>query len=93
MRLQSAGNTGPKRSANLDGIDEREIQWVRLHLESAGPSRLRVHKTAALHALRGFFLGVGQVLFVGALEVFDFAAFEMPDASGDFIDYVVVVSY
>jgi len=43
--------------------------------------------------LRGFFLGVGQVLFVGALEVFDFAAFEMPNAGGDFVDDVVVVSY
>jgi len=39
------------------------------------------------------FLGVGQVLFVRAFEVFDFAAFEMPDAGGDFVDDVVVVGY
>src|ERR1700730_11972449 len=49
---------------------------------------LRLDKT-----LRRFFLGVGQVFFVGALEIFDFSVFEVPDAGGHFVDYVVIVRY
>jgi len=40
--------------------------------------------------LRAF--GCGFEVFVGALEIFDFAALEMPDAGGDFIEDVFVVS-
>src|ERR1035437_5794391 len=41
--------------------------------------------------LRGFFVRVGHVFFVRALEVFDFAVVEMPDAGGDFVDQIVIV--
>ena len=34
---------------------------------------------------------VGEVIGVGAFEIFDAAAFEIPDARGDFVDHVVVV--
>ena len=42
-------------------------------------------------ALGGFFLGVDDVVGVGAFEVFDAAGVEVPDACGDFVDDVVVV--
>ena len=38
-------------------------------------------------------MGVGYEFFVGAFEVVDFAALEMPDTGGYFVDYVVVVGY
>src|ERR1035437_997845 len=41
--------------------------------------------------LRRFFLRVGHVFFVRALEVFDFAVVEVPDAGGDFVDQIVIV--
>ena len=36
-------------------------------------------------------MGVGDVFFVRALEVFDFAVVEVPDAGGDFVDQIVIV--
>jgi len=43
--------------------------------------------------LGSFFFCVGEILGVGAFEVFDAAALEVPDARGDFVDHVVVVRY
>ncbi len=41
--------------------------------------------------LRRLLLRVDEIFLVGALEVLNVAAFEAPDARGDFIDYVMVV--
>ena len=44
-----------------------------------------------LSAGSGFALGIGQEIFVGALEVIDLPVLEMPDARGDFVEHVIVV--
>src|SRR5579872_1800757 len=43
-------------------------------------------------SLRGLFLSVGHVVLIRALEVLDAACIEVPDAGGDFVDQIVIVS-
>src|ERR1035438_627049 len=63
-------------------------------LDERHPTRRRgVEGTRSPFFLRRLFLRVGHVLFVGALEVFDVAVVEVPDAGGDFVDQIVIVGH
>jgi len=41
--------------------------------------------------LSGFAFLVGEEVFVGTLEIVDMAVVEVPDASGDFVEKIMVV--
>ena len=73
----SPGGVSPDKSGR--------VRWRRPAVEGS-------HRNAeSRRRLRCHCLGVGDVFFVGALEVFDVAVVEVPDAGGDFVDQIVIV--
>src|ERR1017187_3219728 len=83
-------DNGPIRTQTAREHYSREVPSRQLDERPAVEGSQRNAESRA--RLRCYCLGVGDVFFVGALEVFDVAMVEVPDTGGDFVDEIVIVS-
>jgi hypothetical protein len=81
--------TGRPDGAQLSGLDARGGECRLAYLIDA----LEVFVRVKQFRLRRFFLSIGCVLLVRALEVFDTSAVEMPDPGRHFLDEVMIVRH
>src|ERR1017187_5724384 len=82
-------DNGPIRTQTAREHYSREVPSRQLDERPAVEGSQRNAESRA--RLRCYCLGVGDVFFVGALEVFDVAMVEVPDTGGDFVDQIVIV--
>ena len=98
---RAAGTSGPPGAASARRM---HVGKPGFHRETAESTKTHpVHRRFWRHVqgnfireaspLRCFLLGVNQILRVRTLEVLDVSSSEMPDASGDLIDDIVVVRH
>jgi hypothetical protein len=99
--VRAAGTSGPPERRQLGGCMSENLVFIgrpqkaprHIQFTRGFWRHVQVNFFGEASPLRCFLLGVNQILRVRTLEVLDVSSSEMPDASGDLVDDIVVVRH